>query len=111
MARTYEPTPKEFIEYTEWVATRPVVIREMAQRWNPWTLYRMKSTGHRVLICSFYEDRTLRVVVLAQYNLIGFERYVFGIDPDDLEECDLPGPDDPVGIAPVTILPPEATVH
>ena len=24
---------------------------------------------------------------------------MFGIDPDDLEECELPGPDEPVGAA------------
>jgi hypothetical protein len=52
----------------------------------------MKSTGQRVTVYSFGEgDRvTLTVNVEGRFNAIAFERQVFGIDPDDLEPCDLP---------------------
>ena len=35
--------------------------------------------------------------VTGEFNIVAFERSVFGVDPKDLEECDLPGPDDHVG--------------
>lgn len=56
----------------------------------------MRSTGHRVVAISFGEEEgtgrvVMRVAVLARFNPgLTFERQVFGIDPDDLEECDLP---------------------
>ena len=40
---------------------------------------------------------TLKVQVNARYNFVAFERNVFGVDPEDLEECDLPAEADPVG--------------
>lgn len=61
----------------------------------------MKITGHRVFPVSFVEHPdgrvTLTVCVHARFNAIIFERNVFGIDPDDLEECDLPARGEEVG--------------
>lgn len=62
----------------------------------------MKSTGQRVLVDSFEEGKqtgriTLSVAVRAEYNFLIFERLVVGVDPDDLEPSDLPGPDEQVG--------------
>jgi hypothetical protein len=62
----------------------------------------MKSTGHRVTLYSFGERTdggkiSLTVNVLGAFNLVTFERRVFGIDPDDLEPCDLPEKGEPVG--------------
>lgn len=76
-------------------------MRAVAERFDPWTLYRLKSTGQRVTLVSFGEGKgdevTLRVNVSAEYNAVSFERQVFGIAPDDLEACDPPGPGEPVG--------------
>lgn len=101
MARITDPTPEQEAGYAAWVAARPESVRVVAERFTPWDLYRMKSTGHRVTIASFGEQQdgrvTLTVSVRAEFNAIMFERNVFGIDPDDLEPCELPSPDEHVG--------------
>jgi hypothetical protein len=105
-----EPTAEQEAGWAAWVASRPPVVRAVAERFFPWKLYRLKSSGHRVTIHSFDEPEgetpvTLKVIVSGEFNLVAFERTVFGIAPDDLEECDLPDPDEPVGSADI---PPEA---
>lgn len=101
MARHIEPTAGQIREWKKWVAKRPPHVRAVAEKFDPWTLYRMRSTGHRVTLVSFGEapDKTvtLTVAVLGRFNATAFERQVFGIDPADLTECDLPAPDEPVG--------------
>lgn len=97
MARTFEPTEQQIAEWSQWVSSRPECVRLIAERFSPWILYRMESTGHRVTLRSFYEDGTISVNVTANYNFLIMERWVFGIDPDDLEECDLPGEGELVG--------------
>jgi hypothetical protein len=101
MARIREPTPEQKTEWNAWVASRPACVRKVAKRFDPWSLYRMKSTGHRVTLYSFGEAEdgnvTLTIVVSAEFNMLAFERRVFGIDPDDLEPSDLPAVDEPCG--------------
>jgi hypothetical protein len=97
MARIENPSKKQKAQWRKWVAERPRKVRKVAERFDPWSLYRMKSTGQRVTIRGFYEDGTLSVTVSGRFNLTLFERYVFGIDPADLEPCDLPGPTEAVG--------------
>ena len=99
--RYVQPTPEQAQGWESWVAERPDNVREVARRFDPWTLYRLKSSGHRVTVGAFDEEEdgrvTLRVNVSGEFNFVTFERSVFGIDPNDLEECDLPGPDEPLG--------------
>jgi hypothetical protein len=57
----------------------------------------MKSTGHRVTLHSYRENGTVTVDITGRYNLITFDRQVFGVDADDLVECDFPGSDEPIG--------------
>lgn len=83
--------------WREWLSTRPQVIQALAERLPPDRLYKMKSTGHRVTLISYAEDETVTVAVTGQYNLVTFERQVFGVSPDDLEECDLPPESEPRG--------------
>ncbi|MDX2166840.1 MAG: hypothetical protein SF182_07240 [Deltaproteobacteria bacterium] len=83
--------------WLEWLATRPQCIRDMAERLPPDRLYRMRSTGHRVTLVGYAEDGTVRVYVSGQFNAVTFERQVYGVAADDLEECDLPSPVEPVG--------------
>jgi hypothetical protein len=76
-----------------WKQTKPAVIQKMVESHPPNRLYRMRSTGQRVVIYSYFENETVMVEVLAQYNLDRFnmiETRVFGILLDDLVECDLP---------------------
>jgi hypothetical protein len=62
----------------------------------------MKSTGQRVLVRATTEnpatgELTLLVEVSGQFNKVMVNVRVFGIDPDDLEPCALPGPDEELG--------------
>ena len=91
----------------EWVKTRPECIRLLCERFPPDTLYRLKSTGSRVTIYSYSETNTVTVNITGQYNAHMMDRQVFGIDPDDLEECALPVADEPLG----TLLTEDADVE
>lgn len=101
MKRLATPTKEEERVYRDWIASRPEKVKAVAERFDPWSLYRMKSTGHRVTLHSFDENKngtiTLKVDVTGDFNTVLFERRVFGVDPDDLELCDPPAPGEPVG--------------
>lgn len=90
-------TDEQEQQWTDWVHSLPANLREIATRIRPDTLYCMKSTGQRVYPLSYAEDGTLTVAVDGQFNALIFERQVFGIDPSDLIECDLPSKDEPLG--------------
>lgn len=92
MARWTEPNAEQLRMWKDWTAGRPDAVRVVAEQFEPWSLYRMKSTGHRVTVQSFNEGPpvTLTVNVEGAYNLVVFDRSVFGIDPGDLEPCELP---------------------
>ena len=101
MARHTEPTDEQIALWDDWVAERPPHVRAVAERFDPWSLYRMQSTGHRVTVQFFSEGEggkvTLTVAVTGEFNLVSHERAVFGIDPDDLVPCDLPSADETLG--------------
>jgi hypothetical protein len=101
MARIFEPTEELERGHAKFLRSLPAAVRVVAERFDPWTLYRMKSTKHYVSVMSFSEgldDRvTLTVFVGGKYNAVLFERQVFGVDPTDLEPCEPPASDDPVG--------------
>lgn len=91
MARFCEPTEEQESGYHAWVKTRPPVVREIAERLEPWSLYRMKSTDQLVTLYSISEDGTVTVNVTSEFNGPWvMDRQVFGIEPDDLEPADLP---------------------
>jgi hypothetical protein len=101
MAQDNEPTPEQLAAWEEWVASRSECVRKVAERFNPWTLYRLKTSGKRVTIRSFetHEDGsvTLTVDVTGEYNLVTFDRHVFGVSPENLESCDFPNESELVG--------------
>lgn len=94
MAIIEQMDPKAF---SVWRDSRPQAVREMIDRWPPNRLYQMASTGHRCTIYSYSEDGTVTVLVTGEYNILEFARKVFGIDPNDLTECDLPAPGEVTG--------------
>jgi hypothetical protein len=51
-----------------------------------------------VFLHSFAEDGTVTVIVSGRFNHTMMERQVFGVHPDELKECDLPEPDEPLGV-------------
>jgi hypothetical protein len=94
-----EPTADEERLYREWVTTRPAVVRAIAERVDPWSVYRLTATGPRVRVVSIAESGTVTVDVDGTLNAVAFARQVFGIDPQDLVPADLPAPEEPLGEA------------
>ncbi len=99
MAKVFELTAEQQQEADEWLKSRPPVIQELYAKCPADRLYLLKTSGHRVTIFSYSEGGTLTVTVSGDFNQVMFERNVFGIKPEDLEECDLPGPGEEVGVA------------
>jgi hypothetical protein len=97
MARFFTPSKRQETKWAKWVASRPPIVRAIGERFDPWTLYLMKSTGQRVTLASIFEDGTVSVDVSAEFNLTLFESNVFGISPDDLEPCEIPSADELTG--------------
>lgn len=83
--------------WNEWVATRPEIVQATCRKLPPDRLYSLQPNGHRVTLYSYSEDGTVTVNVNGECNAIMFDRRVFGINPDDLTECDIPGDDEIVG--------------
>ena len=52
MANIFEPTEQQKTQWEDWVKNRPNVIREIAKKFYPWKLYKLKPSGHRVTIYS-----------------------------------------------------------
>lgn len=94
MAEFANPSDKKRNEWRAWVAERPENVRVVAEKFPPWELFRLKTTDQRVVVGGFDEHDdgsvTLQVAVSSRFNFVVFERMVFGINPDDLEPCDLP---------------------
>jgi hypothetical protein len=102
----HDLTPEQLESWEEWLDERPPAVAEVARRLPPWKLYRLKSTDQLVTIYAYDEilegEKTgqvsLKVDVSGRFNFLVFERRVFGIDPDDLEEADAPPEDELVGV-------------
>lgn len=85
-------------KWNEWVSARPKNVQKLCRQFPPDRLYRLKPAGHRVTIFSYSENGTISVLVSGDYNAVLFERRVFGIDPNDIEECDTPSPTERLGV-------------
>ena len=59
-------------ELEKWLSKKPKVIKEMVAQCPPDRLYRMKSTGHKVTLYSYAEDKPVTIFVTAQYNAVCF---------------------------------------
>jgi hypothetical protein len=97
MARFVEPSVEGLAGWEQFKKRAPASVRALTERFDPWTLYRMKSTGQRVFIVAFNEGGTVMVGITEHFNLVDVNTRVGGINPDDLVECDGPGPDEKVG--------------
>lgn len=108
MANWFEPDKDVVEDFYKWLESRPQAVREVARRFPPWELFRMQSTGHRVTVHGFSQHVddgriTLMVDVTGRFNLVVMERRVFGVDPEDLEPCELPAKDEKLGSLDVPI--------
>ena len=97
MAKVIEWSKDQKKAWEEWVSARPQIIKDLCNRFPPYNLYRLKGSGHRVTLFSYSEEGTMTVNVSGEYNAVIFDRQVFGIKPNDLQECDLPEPDEVIG--------------
>lgn len=95
--RFVEPTPAQLKAWRKWIRKLPKQVRGVAERFEPWSLYRLKMTGHRVTVHAFGDDATMTVIVSGRWNNLAFERQVFGIEADQLEDCELPEPGEKLG--------------
>ena len=89
MSRIIQWSQEQQKTWDDWVATRPEIVQELCGRFPPYNLYLLKNSGHRVTIYSYLENNTMTVNVSNDYNNVAFERRVFGIKPNNLEECDV----------------------
>lgn len=101
MARWKELTPKQEKELEEWTCGRPPHVEAIVRKYPPDRLYRIKETGHRGTIRVYQEHTdgsvTVSLQVDGRFNRVLFSRVVFGIKPEDIEECDLPAPGEDLG--------------
>lgn len=74
--------------YEDMIKNSPKVVSDIAARFNPDALYKLRTTGQIVQLVSIYEDGTMKVWIDDQRNPVEDFRTgcgVFGINPDDLE--------------------------
>jgi len=76
--------------WSEWVESRPEPVKSLCKKFPPDKLYLMTDTGQIVTLHSYSEDGTVTVDVSQQWNDMSIGRQVFGIDPANLKECDIP---------------------
>jgi hypothetical protein len=76
--------------WEEWVKTRPPAVKELCRKLPPDRLYRLKNRDVLVTIVSYSEDNTVTVSITGEYNVLAFDREVFGVNPKHLKECNLP---------------------
>ena len=90
-----DPTDEQRAAWEEWKADpeRPADMREVASRFDPWTMYRLTTTGQRCGVTSFFESSETQPVTLgiyAEHATLGpiTGVGVFGIKPEDLVPWD-----------------------
>ena len=94
MAVTQELDAKYWEEQLELM---PDKVAELARQFPPNRLYKLHPTGQRVEVVCWGEDQSVAIFLSGEYHLLTFERIVFGVMPEYLEECDLPGPEEVTG--------------
>lgn len=93
MANLYEFDEQKLKEWHEWLKDRPQIIKDLAKQLPPNKLYLLKTSNHKVTLISYEENGTVTVNVSGDFNRVIFERNVFGVNPENLEECDIPNKD------------------
>ena len=100
MASLREMDAEERAWWEAWLARLAPGIREETARHPPNLLYRIRRPGRvdaRVLIIDYGSDGRCVVAVSSEHNLVSHDHAVLGVPLNLLEECDLPGADEPAG--------------
>ena len=94
-----DPTDEQRKMYAEFLSERPEHVRAVAARFDPWTMYRLTTTGQRCRVIGFHETEEdgVTVYLYAENPVLGevTGRNVFGIDPPTVvpwTEADEPEP-------------------
>lgn len=83
-------------EHLNWLSSRPEKIKEMFKKKPGNILYRLRSTGEYCILYSYNESGNVTVTVPSSLNEnLMFEKQVFGVPLDDLEEVEMPDHYDP----------------
>lgn len=99
MSKWMQPTEEVLAKWKEWLAGRPPHVRVVAEKYDPWTVFRLgKSANAKRVIVTGYDEFpdgvvALRVMVTQPLNndtFLAFERTVIGISQEELAECELP---------------------
>lgn len=79
-----EPTQEMQDEWQAWLAERPETVRTIGERFKPWAMYRLTTTGQRCQVIAISENGTVRIY--AEHETLGPMTgvEVFGVDPDEL---------------------------
>lgn len=85
-------TEEQEAEWKDWLEGRPASVKDVIAKYNlrPDTAYRLKPTGQIGQLFSFSEDGTVTVIFRDNFFGWAVPTQVFGIDPADLEECEVP---------------------
>ena len=68
-----------------WLASRPQVIRDLAEAYPPNIRYRLRSTNQIGVLYSYSDDGTVTMDFPQEWNPLQPDIQVFGLDPADLE--------------------------
>ncbi len=87
-----EPTDEQRATYAAWAAGRPPHVRAVAERFNPWTMYKLATTGQRCRVIGYHADEDddprsrVTAYLYVENPVLGqlTGRNVFGIDPADV---------------------------
>jgi hypothetical protein len=93
MAQFFEHNDEQKTGWKAWVSERPESVQKLARKFPITHLFRLKTTGQFVAPIAYSESGTIRVMVYSRFNRHLIQPYdleVFGINPDDLEECEFP---------------------
>jgi len=98
--RWTNPTDAQRAEFAAWIAERPDHVRAVAERFDPWTMYRLTTTGQRCRVIGFHESEgptPVTLYIYAEHPTLGeiTGRNVFGIEPETVvpwTEADEPEP-------------------
>lgn len=87
MTDIFTMSAEDKAEWDEWVDSKSEPVKTLCKQFPPNKLYKLTTTNRLVTIYSYCEDNTITVNVLKKYNPdIFFEKAVFGIKPEELEE-------------------------
>ena len=84
------------VELENWLQVRPPIIRELFTARPSGVYYKYQEQNFICTIVSFFEDRTARVNISGEFNLIYMSRSMI-VDPYELTECDAPPEDKTLG--------------